>query len=92
MVVGFDFGWVHACTGVASALDTFVLVIHKSFNYIHFKSFAHKSSSLIYIYRVSQKLVGKRLVLYLCRVLYLRAVALQIAYCTFLFKDSVVKI
>ena len=38
------------------------------------------------------KVSGKRLVLYLRRVLYLRVVALQIAYCTFLFEDSVIKI
>ena len=31
-------GWAHACIGVASALDICVLVIYKSFDYIHFKS------------------------------------------------------
>ena len=44
------------------------------------------------LYRVGQKSVGKRLVVYLRRDLYFRAVALQIVYCTFLFEDSVVKI
>ena len=39
-----------------------------------------------YKVQVGQKSVGKRLVLYLHRVLYLRAVALQITYCTVLFE------
>ena len=34
----------------------------------------------------------KRWVLYLRRVLYLRVVALQMAYCTYLFEDTVAKI
>ena len=36
--------------------------------------------------QVGQKSEGKSLVLYLHRVLYLRAVALQITYCTVLFE------
>ena len=44
------------------------------------------------IYRVGQKSVPIRWVLYLRRVLYLRVVALQMAKCTYLFEDSVTKI
>ena len=44
------------------------------------------------IYRVGQKSVYIRWVLDQRRVLYERVVALQMAYCTYLFDDSVVKI
>ena len=44
------------------------------------------------IYRVGQKSVPIRWVLYHRRVLYLRVVALQMAFCTYLFEDSVTKI
>ena len=43
------------------------------------------------IYRVGQKSVPVRWVLYHRRVLYLRVVALQMAYCTYLFEDCVTK-
>ena len=44
------------------------------------------------MYRVDQTLVPIRWVLYHRRVLYLRIVALQMAYCTYLFEDSVTEI
>ena len=47
-----------------------------------------KNNMIIY----NQKSVPIRWVLYHIRVLYLRVVALQMAYCTNLFEDSVVKI
>ena len=46
----------------------------------------------VLMYRVGQTLVPIRWVLYHRRVLYLRVVALQMAYCTYLFEDSVVNI
>ena len=47
---------------------------------------------IVFIIQVGQKSVPIRWVLYHRRVLYLRVVALQMAYCTYLFEDSVVKI
>ena len=59
-------------------------------------SYYIKRDDILYVYvrmyRGGQKLVPIRWVLYHRRVLYLTVVALQMAYCTYLFEDSVTKI